>query len=79
MTEILVFVEKCFSLDTATYLPDLPTECMQNHSRTPKPGFTLGLECLCHIYSHQHCFKGSPKVQKTAIFPDFFLETSSVR
>ena len=25
---------------------------MQNHSRTPKTCFTLGLECLCHIYSH---------------------------
>jgi len=24
---------------------------MQNHSRTPKTCFTLGLECLCHIFS----------------------------
>ena len=24
---------------------------MQNHSRTPKTYFTLGVECLCHIFS----------------------------
>ena len=24
---------------------------MHNHSRTPKTCFTLGLECLCHIFS----------------------------
>ena len=29
----------------------------------PKICFTFGLECQCHIYSHQHSFKGSPIVQ----------------
>ena len=36
---------------------------MQNHSMTPKTCFTLGLECLCHIYSHQDSFESSPRGQ----------------
>ena len=27
------------------------SESMQNHSRTPKTCFTLGLECICQVYS----------------------------
>ena len=30
---------------------------MQNHSRTPKTCFTLGLECFGHIYSYQNSFE----------------------
>ena len=36
---------------------------LQNHTRTPKTSFTLGLEFLCHIYSHKDRFKSSPMVQ----------------
>ncbi len=35
---------------------------MQNHSRTPKTCFTLGLECLCLIYSQWDNFENSPRV-----------------
>ena len=32
---------------------------MQNHSRTSKTCFTLGMECICLIYSHQDSFESS--------------------
>ena len=39
---------------------------MQNHSRTAKKCFTLGLECLCLVYSHWDNFENSPRVPNHA-------------
>ena len=52
-TCVLLFWESVFS------------ESMQNHSRTPKTCFTLGLESLWHIYSYKTALKvarGAPMI-----------------
>ena len=51
---------------------------MQNHSRTPKTCFTLGLECLCLIYSHWDSFENGPRVpnhgeKKANIIKEIYL------
>ena len=54
------------------------SESMQNHSRTRKTCFTLGLEWLCHIFSPYDSFKISPRLQnprkkRASIKKYFFL------
>ena len=51
---------------------------IENHSGTPKTCFTLGLECLCLIYSHWDNFENSPRVpnhgkKKASIIKEIYL------